>query len=373
MGRISDYNLFLFFTRDNGLFTWQATGTLNREARTYRELLSHLAGINFVTYGNSGDLALARELGGIQVRCNRLGLHPRLYTPLLSQLLPRFWPGPAIYKSNQVQGAEIMLAAARRTKAKTITRAGYLPSNIAAWAHGHDSSQAQRFRALEKDVFCRADRAVVTTQSMAQTLVGQYGVDTAKLRVIPNYVDTDLFKPGPEPRPGNRLCYVGRLHPEKNLDALFDAITGLDIELLMIGEGHLDGHLQKRAQAERLPVRFLGRVANTELPAHLARSSAFVFPSLGEHHPKSLIEAMSCGAPVIACQVPGVSELVEHGRTGWLSGTSPDELRQAITTVLGDASLMDSLGAAAREYCLQHLALERVIELELGMLREVVA
>lgn len=373
MGSIHDYNLYLFFTRDNGLFTWHATGTLAREARTYREFLPHLAGIDFVTYGRRADLSLARELGGIKVRCNRLGLHPRLYTPLLAHWLPRFWPGPAIFKSNQVQGAEIMLAAARHAKAKTITRAGFLPSNIAAWAGGHDSPQAVHFRALEKEVFNRADRAVVTTRSMAQTLINQYGVDQAQIRVIPNYVDTDLFKPGPEPRPGNRLCYIGRLHPEKNLDALFDAIAGLDVELIMIGEGHLDVHLQQRAQAEKLPVRFLGRIANTQLPVHLAQSSAFVFPSLGEHHPKSLIEAMSSGAPVIACQVPGVNDLLEHGRTGWLCGTSAEELRQAITTVLGDASLRQRMGAAAREHCLAHFALQKVVSLELDMLRELAA
>ncbi len=372
MTSLLEHRLYLFFTRDNGLFTWHATGTMDREARTYGEFLPNLAAIDFVTYGNRKDLSLAQGLGGIGVRCNQYGLHPRIYTPLLSYWLPRLWPGPAIYKSNQVNGADVMLKAARHTGAKTITRAGFLPSNIAAWADGYDSPEAKRFRELEKLVFNGADRAVVTTQAMAQTLLSQYGVNPAKLRVIPNYVDTESFKPESKPRPANRLCYVGRLHKEKNLDALFDAIRDLSVEVVLIGEGPLRNHLEERARKESLPVTFLGRVANTEIPSHLNSAAAFIFPSLGEHHPKSLIEAMSNGSPVIACQVPGVKELVQHGKTGWLCGTSSAEIRHAIEKVSSDAALRENLGREARKYCLEHFSLERVVGLELDLLRELV-
>ncbi len=370
MNYLTQHQLYLFFTKGTSLVSWQATGTMAREARIYQEIAPHLAGVTFVTYGKRSDLSLSRELGGIQVRCNHWGLHPRLYPPLLAHVLPRFWPGPAIYKSNQVKGAEVMLAAARHTGARSITRAGYLPSNIAAWDQGYDSPEAQRMRALEARVFGGADRVVVTTQAMADTVLGRYRVDPGRLRVIPNYVDTDLFSPAESPRASKQLCYVGRLHREKNLDSLFTALEGLGVELVLIGEGELRGHLEERARREGLNVRFLGRVPNAELPGHLNRATAFVFPSLGEHHPKSLIEAMSCGAPVIACQVPGVRELVEHGRSGWLCGTSPAELRQAIETVLGDASLRERLGRAARKYCLEHFTVERVVGLELDLLRE---
>jgi glycosyltransferase involved in cell wall biosynthesis len=373
MGSLKEHRLYLFFTKDNGLFTWQASGTMDREARIYKDFLPQLAGIDFVTYGKRDDLNLIPKLGGIGVRCNKYGLHPRLYTPLLSHWLPRFWPGPAIYKSNQVNGAQIMLSAARRTKAKTITRAGFLPSNIAAWASGFDSSEAKHFRELEKRVFNGADRAVVTTHAMAQTLRDQYQVDPAKLWVIPNYVDTELFKPDSNQRHDNRLCYVGRLHQEKNLDALFDAIKGMKLELLLIGDGPLRKHLEERARSEKLPITFLGKVTNAEIPKHLNAASAFVFPSLGEHHPKSLIEAMSSGSPVIACQVPGVNDLVKHGKTGWLCGTSAEELRQAMEKLLGDDALRESLGREARNYCHEHFALAKVVGLELDLLGDLAA
>jgi glycosyltransferase involved in cell wall biosynthesis len=369
MTSLSQHRLFLFFTRDNGLFTWQAVGTIDREARTYKEFLPHLAGIDFVTYGNRKDLDLTKDMGRIGVRCNQYNLHPRIYTPLLAHWLPRFWPGPAIFKSNQVNGAEVMLSAARHTGAKTITRAGFLPSNIAAWTDGYGSPAAKHFRNLENQVFNGADRAVVTTQAIAQTLLEQYNVDPAKLRVVPNYVDTELFKPGSKPRPANRLCYVGRLHEEKNLDALFDAIKGVDVRLSLIGEGPSREHLEDRVRKEDLPVEFLGRIPNPDLPDQLNSSTAFIFPSLGEHHPKSLIEAMSSGLPVIACQVPGVKDLVVHAKTGWLSDTSAAGLRHAIEEVLANDDLRVSLGREARKYCIEHFSLERVVGLELEVFR----
>jgi glycosyltransferase involved in cell wall biosynthesis len=370
MSKLSHNHLYLFFTRGTPLTAWHNGGTLAREARTYQELKKHLAGIDFVTYGGPEDLELAGELRGLHLRANRWGLHPRLYAPLLAHLLPRFWPKPAIFKSNQVKGAEIMLAAARAAGARSIARAGYLPSNIEAWAHGSDSAPARAMRALEENVFQGADRVVVTTRDMADTVSSRYGVVGSKLRIIPNYVDTDLFKPAPSRSGSKRLVFVGRLHPEKNLESLFSALKGLDLELELIGEGDLRPLLEERAQSENLDVRFLGPKPNRELPQHINGATAFIFPSLGEHHPKSLIEAMSCGAAVIACDVPGVRDLIEHGHTGWLCGTSPQELRQAMVTVLADQELRNRLGKAAHEYCLDHFALNRVVSLELDLLRE---
>jgi glycosyltransferase involved in cell wall biosynthesis len=370
MNKLSQQHLFLFFTRGTPLTAWQKGGTLAREARTYQELKKHLAGVDFVTYGGPEDLKLSGELNGLHLRANRWGLHPRLYTPLLAHWLPRFWPKPAIFKSNQVKGAEIMLAAARAAGARSIARAGYLPSNIEAWAHGSDSAPARAMRDLEEKVFQGADRVVVTTRDMADTILSRYGVAGSKVRVIPNYVDTDLFKPEAGNSNSRRLVFVGRLHPEKNLDSLFSALKGLDLELVLIGEGELKPHLEERARSEKLDVKFLGPRPNAELPLHINSALAFIFPSLGEHHPKSLIEAMSCGAAVIACDVPGVRDLIEHGRSGWLCGTSPQELRQALETVLADAELRGRLGQAAREYCLDHFALEKVVNLELALLRE---
>jgi len=370
MDSLSSTNLMLFFTAGSSLATWRNTGTLLRESRVYRKLLPHVRAVSFVTYGGKDDMALAAELGGIRVRCNRWGLHPRLWRTALAHLAPRLWPRPAIFKSNQAPGAEVMLTAARAARARSIARAGYLPSNIAAWARGEESTEARGMRRLERHVFRGADRAVVTTESMAETLRRRYQVEAAKIRVIPNYVDTDAFSPAAGRPAEGRLVFVGRLHREKNLGALLEALTGMEVELVLAGEGELRPELEDQARRLGLNARFLGAVPNSDLPALIASAQAFVFPSLGEHHPKALIEAMSAGAAVVACDVPGVDELVSHGRTGWLCGTSPSDLAQAVGHVLGDDRLRREMGRAARELCVARFSLERVAGLELDLLRE---
>jgi glycosyltransferase involved in cell wall biosynthesis len=289
-------------------------------------------------------------------------------------VLPRFWPRPAVFKSNQAPGAGVMVAAARAAGAPCIVRAGYLPSNIAAWTHGPASPQARRLAREERRAFAAADLAVVTTREMAGQLARNYGVDPGRVRVVPNYVDTELFRPDPaaEPEPG-RVVSVGRLHPEKNLAALVEAAAGLPVVLELIGSGPQARELAGLARRLGVELELPGPVPHAKLPARLARAQVFAFPSTGEHHPKSLLEAMSAGKAVVACRVPGVRELVDHGRTGWLTGTGPAELRQGLEAVLGQAGLRAGLGRRAREFCLERFALARVVDQELAVLAEAAA
>ena len=127
--------------------------------------------------------------------------------------------------------------------------------------------------------------------------------------MIPNYVDTELFAPAPsEDRRQNRLLYVGSFNQVKNpLELLFEALEGMDAELVMVGRGSLAEGLAHEAAERRLPVKFLGNLPNHELPRLFNSATAFVMPSLIEGHPKALLEAMGCGVQVIGTNVPGDS------------------------------------------------------------------
>jgi glycosyltransferase involved in cell wall biosynthesis len=369
-GRI---NLVLFFTRGISLRTWDEMGIFEREVALYRHLNERGVQVSFITYGDGSDLSYADHLPGIRILCNRWRLPERWYIRLVSWLHPLLWPGPAVFKSNQVLGADIALRAARRCGKKFIARSGYLPSNIDAWYHGAESAEAQKARQLEAAVFPAADRVVVTTSAVCQTVVERYGVKPEKVRIIPNYVDTKLFKPPSNSRQPNLLCFVGRLSEEKNIPALLDAIHGLDVELAVIGGGSLEEMLRAKTRQERLAVRFLGNISNAELPAHLNRASLFILPSFIEHHPKALLEAMACGLAVIGTGVPGIRDLIRHRETGYLCGTSSEEIRAAIQDVLADADLRARMGRNAREFVVEHFALERVLEMELALLEELAA
>ena len=205
---------------------------------------------------------------------------------------------------------------------------------------------------------------------MFQTLTKRYGVNSGTIRIIPNYVDIQRFKPLTESREPNRLCYVGRLEKGKNVHALLDAISGLDVKLTVIGGGNLQKELMAKAQEKRLNADFLGNVPHHKLPAYLNQASLFIQPSFIEHHPKSLLEAMACGLPVIGTDVPGIKEIIHHRETGYLCATSPEAMREAIRHVLSDGKLCDQMGKNARRYISEQCALESIVNMELALLRE---
>lgn len=363
--------LILFFTRPTSLRNWDEVGMFEREVALYQCLQEHCVQVTFVTYGDASDLRYADRIPGIRIVCNRWNLSRRRHLWLLTRVYPWLWRGRVVFKSNQVKGANIALGAARRFGRKFIARCGYLYSEFTERQHGADSPHAQKARTLEEDVFTTADRVVVTTPAMRDTVMQRYQVPSGRVTVIPNYVQTEHFCPNPNGHhTPNRLCFVGRLAEQKNPFALLEAIQGLELELLMVGDGTLSEQLRDKVEANSLPVRFLGNVPNHQLPQILNSVSLFILPSHYEGHPKTLLEAMSCGLPVIGTDVPGIRELIEHRHTGYLCGTSPEEIRAAIQEVLGDAELQARMGRNAREFVVEQFALERIVEMELAVLRE---
>ena len=353
---------------------WDDVGMLDREVALYRELRPHLGRITFVTYGESYDLRLAERLDRIDVVCNRWGLPERVYRGLLPRIYPWLWRGPVVAKSNQVAGADVAMMAARVRHKPFVARCGYLYAEFTARENGANSPKVQTITELERRVFTAADHVEVTTCAMRDTVKHDYGVPDERLSVVPNYVETDLFRPLPDVRrKPKRICFIGRLRPQKNVNTLLDAVSGLDVELFIAGDGPQASQLQEKARTLGVHARFLGSVPHRRLPSLLNECELFVLPSRYEGHPKALLEAMACEVPVIGADVPGIREVIRHGENGYLAGTSATELRNAIQEVLADESLMERMGRKARQYVEANLCLPRVVERELEVLHKVVA
>jgi glycosyltransferase involved in cell wall biosynthesis len=163
------------------------------------------------------------------------------------------------------------------------------------------------------------------------------------------------------------------LEQQKNPLALLDAIKGLDVELVVVGNGSLRGQLQAEAERNKLAVQFLGNVPHKQLPEILNSTNVFILPSYYEGHPKTLIEAMACGLPVIGTNVLGIRELIDHGENGYLCGTTPEEIREAIKDVLSDSGARVLMGRKAREFVLEHFSLDNIVAKELALIEELAA
>ncbi len=220
-------------------------------------------------------------------------------------------------------------------------------------------------------MFSAAERVVVTTETMAADVAARIPRAAPRTTIIPNYVETDRFRPQSEGRHDADLIYVGRLSPEKNLEALLQAVQGLGLTMLIIGDGILRTPLESRFGTMDGRLRWLGTVANGELPRWLNRARLFALPSQYEGHPKTLLEAMACGLPVLGANSPGIREIIRHDRNGWLCGTSTAEIAAAIEVLLADPERRARLGASARQFAIHNYEISRIVEKELTLYDEV--
>ena len=139
-------------------------------------------------------------------------------------------------------------------------------------------------------------------------------------------VDTDLFKPLASPAASREkiFTYLGRVAPEKNLEAFLD----LDLPGIKMVIG--DGPALIDLQAKYPDVRFTGFKRGRELAALLASSSVFVFPSLTDTLGVVQLEAMACGVPVAAFPVSGPQSVIVNGYNGWMH----EDLKTAVLKCL---------------------------------------
>jgi glycosyltransferase involved in cell wall biosynthesis len=366
--RLVPIRLVLFFTGGMSLQRWDRLGMLTREEALYRRLQRQGVEVTFITYGDARERQYAERLPGIRICSNRWSLPRQLYDRLIPLLHLGALRRADVFKTNQLPGAPIALRAARLLSKPLIARCGYMWSEFMQRQHGPGAAVTRRSQAIEWQLFSSADAVVVTTEAMRDSVVERQPWLASRTHVVPNYVDTDLFAPG-DPRDvvGDRLCYVGRLdEAQKNLPALVAAVRDLDVTLDLIGDGPLRPALEAEA-TENPRLRVRGPLPHDELPGQLRRAAAFVLPSHYEGHPKTLIEAMACGVPVIATDMPGIRDLVRDGETGALCGTDAHSLRERILAVLSDADLRSRIGRGGRDFVVRNYSLDRVIEQELAL------
>lgn len=191
---------------------------------------------------------------------------------------------------------------------------------------------------------------------------------TSRAKYSPHCVDTDVYSPGVEERLDKTLLTIGWLRKEnairKGMPDIIQALPEVlkvhpDAKLLVVGDPDT-GRQYLEDLAHNLGVlhaiTFLGKVDEQE-KIHLLRScTAYLQPSQYEGFGLAILEAMSCGSPVITRAVGAVPEVV--GEAG-LYSDSPRTLGQDISRLLDDRSLQKTMGEAARRRAIQEFPLSR--------------
>lgn len=289
---------------------------------------------------------------------------PRVMPDAIDAPLPEFLIYDRMAARGGLSFARRVLAAARSGRTDVVI-CGHLHLLPFAWlvakvrraklfliAHGIEAWKPSNHATA--NALCRSVDGVLSVSRLtAERFLAWSRVSPSKVRVLPNCVDLDVFKPGPsDPVLLRRygllgakvLLTVGRLEASeryKGVDKIIEALPDLsrvfDVRYLVVGDGSDRPRLERLAEhlgvSER--VVFAGKIPEPEKVAHYNIADAYVMPSTGEGFGIVLIEAAGCGVPVIGSAVDGSREALRDGALGRLvDPSSRTELVEAITDVL---------------------------------------
>lgn len=245
--------------------------------------------------------------------------------------------------------------------------ASFLPGprpRLVATMHGvvRTSAALRGYERLDARVLRRFGAIAAVSEGTAET-ARSYGILPERIHVIPNGVDTEVFRPGDRAAARHRLGIahglpllgvVGRLSPEKGQNVLLDALalTTIPAELAVVGDGPMNEELRRRAGGG---VHFLGR--REDMPDVFAALDLLVLPSLSEGLPLTILEAAACGVPAVASRVGDVEKVVRPIETGML--VPPGDARalaSALDEALSDLTRLETMGRAARAHVVAHFS-----------------
>lgn len=212
-------------------------------------------------------------------------------------------------------------------------------------------------RALVGYAYRSADAVLSVSSDLAARLERRLRIQRDRISVIHNPTDIARIMEAskqsivdPPTRPF--IVTAGRLTRQKGQDRLLEAFAvshaARDCELVILGEGPLEGQLRAQAAALGIAerVRFAGFQENPW--AWFARAKLFVLSSRWEGFGNVIAEAMACGAPVLSTDCDfGPREQIVHGESGWLVAVDDaGALAAGFDAVLGDPSLMTRMASA---------------------------
>ena len=230
-----------------------------------------------------------------------------------------------------------------------------------------------------------ATKIITATEYVKNEVVEHLKVNPAKIAVTP-YAPRRMFGPlslseTEETRTRlsieeNFILFVGTIEPRKNLITLLGALseilksTDLRPQLVIAGqEGWLTGETMNYVESERLAdrVKFTGYITDEDLRALYACCTVCVYPSLYEGFGLPPLEAMSCGAPVIASNVASLSEAVGDAAR-LVPPTDTQKLAQAIVEMIRDEATRSHFSHAGLKHASQ-FTWERTARLTLEIYR----
>jgi len=211
---------------------------------------------------------------------------------------------------------------------------------------------------LELKLLHNSNTITTVSKSISDELKENY-VHSDKIKIVGNGVDENFFNFTHKRFQDDKkyILYVGRIDREKGLFDLLECAKYIcndrsDVFFILAGLGRDLNNLKKRVKKENLHDRFtfLGQVNKDQLVKLYQKSTLFVFPSYHEGLPSVILEAMSCGLPVITTNVRGNRDLISDRENGiMVPPRNPKKLAKTISSLLDNKKLCETFSKKARE------------------------
>jgi N-acetyl-alpha-D-glucosaminyl L-malate synthase BshA len=241
------------------------------------------------------------------------------------------------------------------------------------------------FHAITRFSILESDALTAVSKYLKDETVRDFSVPPERIEVIPNFIDTSVWRPDREPCHRSKLApagekivmHVSNFRAVKRVEDVVEVFARIRREvptrLVLVGDGPDRPRALKRAADLGVQdhVRFLGKYASVE--EILSCADLFLLPSETESFGLAALEAMACGAPVVSTHAGGLPEVVDHGSTGFLFDVGAvDEMAAAGVRLLTDEPLHESISRAARAVAVERFSVESVVPLYEAFYRQVI-
>lgn len=223
-----------------------------------------------------------------------------------------------------------------------------------------------------------ADRVICYTPIERERLVSEFGVHPNGIAVIPNGVNTDVFFPDEARRDDDkrRILWVGRYVKGKGVEFLIHAAAELvreipNLRITLVGEGPEEMEIRQLASELRLDphMEYLPFMSYDEMPIQYQRAEMLVLPSLHEGVPRTMLEAMACGRPVVISEFDHLRHLVDGSGLMFPKGDAA-ALAQTIRGLLNAPDEAEALGRHGRETIIVQNSWRNTVTSTLDLYRE---
>lgn len=251
------------------------------------------------------------------------------------------------------------------------------------WSERWGKRRWYSFTKMQTHVAKRLPRIMSVSESSKGDIATDHEVDPDKIHVVPVGVDPDLFQPvdGVERRPGHLVTTASADVAMKGLKYLLEAVAKLrterHMELTIIGTRRPDSHASHTMTQLGLDdcVNFVSGVPDERIVELYSEAELAVVPSLYEGFSLPAIEAMSCGAPLVATTGGALPEVAgTHGETCFLTTPGDSEaLASTIREALDNPELRAKIGAQGRERVIHQWSWRHTADRTVEQYREVLA